>query len=100
MIIIFSCIFNYILGKIDPAIATIKEDLAKSNLRAQSYGWALVVGGFGDSLADFVESNRMPTGIIPRPNLILAILRTERRKVGGLGVGGASYFFTIFKIIF
>ena len=33
-------------------------------LRKQSYGWALVAGGFGDSIADVLQNNRVwPQGI-------------------------------------
>lgn len=81
----FLYLLSAIAGKIDPAIATIKEDLAKSNLRAQSYGWALVVGGFGDSLADFVESNRMPTDVLTDP----AVTYSYGYNIGyGFGFGG------------
>ena len=50
------------LDKIDAGIAEVREDLSGNNLRSQSYGWALVAGGLGDTAADYVANTRMPQG--------------------------------------
>jgi len=81
----FVYLLSAIAGKIDPAIASIKEDLDKSNLRAQSYGWALVAGGFGDSLADYVGNNRVPSDVLTMPD----VTYSYGYNIGyGFGFGG------------
>jgi len=81
----FLYLLSAIAGKIDPAVAAIKDDLTKSNLRAQSYGWALVAGGFGDSLADFVENARAPADVLTDP----AVTYSYGYNIGyGFGFGG------------
>ena len=52
------------LGKVDSAVESIKEDLTSSNLKTQSFGAALIAGGFKDSLADYIDNNRVPSGNI------------------------------------
>lgn len=74
-----------ITDKVDPAIASIKEDLDSSNIRKQSYGWALVAGGLGDSLGEYVENARNPQDIFTTP----AAIYQYGYNIGyGLGFGG------------
>jgi len=59
-----SCSFKY-LDKINPAVKAVRDDLEATNFRQQSYGWALMLGGYGDCIADVVQNNRVwPQGII------------------------------------
>ena len=56
--------FKY-LDKINPAVKAVRDDLVATNFRQQSYGWALMLGGYGDCIADVVQNNRVwPQGII------------------------------------
>ena len=56
--------FKY-LDKINPAVKAVRDDLEATNFRQQSYGWALMLGGYGDCIADVVQNNRVwPQGII------------------------------------
>jgi len=71
--------------KIDAGIAEVREDLSGNNLRSQSYGWALVAGGLGDTAADYVANTRMPQDILTMPDVVYSY----GYNIGyGIGFGG------------
>jgi len=65
----FLYLISAIAGKVDSAVESIKEDLTSSNLKTQSFGAALIAGGFKDSLADYIDNNRVPSDIITMPDV-------------------------------
>jgi len=81
----FLYLISAIAEKIDPAIASIKADQDASNVRAQSYGLAMVAGGFKDSAADFIGNNRLPQDILTMPDVVYSY----GYNIGyGFGFGG------------
>jgi len=81
----FLFLMSAIADSVDPAIASVKEDLENNNFRAQSYGVALVAGGVGDSVAEYVENNRNPQDILTVP----AATYQYGYNIGyGIGFGG------------
>jgi hypothetical protein len=81
----FQFLLSAIVERVDPAIATIKQDLDDGNFRKQSYGFALVGGGVLDSVAEYVENNRNPQDIVTDP---VAIYQYGYNLGYGLGFGG------------
>jgi hypothetical protein len=81
----FLFLLSAVADSVDSAVFSIKKDLDESNIRKQSYGWALVAGGLGDSLSDYVDNSRSPSDILTMPDVIYSY----GYNIGyGLGFGG------------
>ena len=54
------------LDKASSAVRSVREALKFKNYRTNSYGFALITGGWEDCYAEFVENGRTLQGNIPR----------------------------------